>query len=88
MRLLVARRIPAVFTESSVSDRNIRALIAGAAARGHTVALGGSLYSDAMGPADTKEGTYLGMIEHNIGTIVTALGGSTPPPEEHSEDAP
>lgn len=86
--LLVDRRIPAVFTESSVSDRNIRALIAGAQAKGHTVALGGSLYSDAMGPADTREGTYLGMIEHNINTIVLALGGSIPEPVEHAEDAP
>jgi manganese/zinc/iron transport system substrate-binding protein len=89
--LLVDRRIPAVFTESSVSDRNIRALIAGARARGHTVTLGGSLYSDAMGPADAKEGTYLGMIEHNIRTLVTALGGSIPPPptpHDHSEAAP
>ncbi len=86
--LLVSRRIPAVFTESSVSDRNIRALIAGAQARGHAVALGGSLYSDAMGPADTKEGTYLGMIEHNVRTIVTALGGAMPEPREHSEEAP
>lgn len=86
--LLVDRRIPAVFTESSVSDRNIRALIAGAKARGHTVALGGSLYSDAMGPADTRQGTYLGMIEHNINTIVLALGGTIPPPQEQSEEAP
>lgn len=86
--LLVDRGIPAVFTESSVSDRNIRALIAGAQARGHTVTLGGSLFSDAMGPADTKEGTYLGMIEHNIRTLVTALGGSIPPPQEQSETAP
>lgn len=88
VRLLVDRGIPAVFTESSVSDRNIRALIAGAQARGHNVALGGSLYSDAMGPADTREGTYLGMIEHNINTIVTALGGTIPQPREHSEEAP
>lgn len=86
--LLVDRRIPAVFTESSISDRNIRALIAGAQARGHTVTLGGSLYSDAMGPADTKQGTYLGMIEHNIRTIVTALGGTIPQPTEHPENAP
>jgi manganese/zinc/iron transport system substrate-binding protein len=86
--LLVDRRIPAVFTESSVSDRNIRALIAGAQAKGHAVALGGSLYSDAMGPADTREGTYLGMIEHNINTIVLALGGTIPEPIEYSEDAP
>lgn len=77
--LITDRRIPAVFTETSVSDRNVRALIAGAAARGHTVALGGSLYSDAMGPADTKEGTYPGMIEHNVRTLVQALGGNPPP---------
>ncbi|MCC5823316.1 MAG: zinc ABC transporter substrate-binding protein [Phycisphaerales bacterium] len=85
--LLVDRRIPAVFTETSVSDRNIRALIAGAQARGHDVALGGSLYSDAMGPADTKEGTYLGMIEHNVRTIVEALGGNAPP-FEHRPESP
>lgn len=76
--LLVTRDIRAVFIESSVSARNIRALIAGAEARGHAVALGGSLYSDAMGPADTYEGTYLGMLDHNITTIVHALGGSAP----------
>ncbi len=86
--LLADRRIPAVFAETSVSDRNINALIAGARARGHGVALGGSLYSDAMGPAGTPEGTYLGMIEHNLRTIVTALGGRMPPPEERSDDAP
>jgi manganese/zinc/iron transport system substrate-binding protein len=47
--MLVARDIRAVFVESSVSDRNIRALIEGAAARGHEVVIGGELFSDAMG---------------------------------------
>ena len=41
--LLVKRRIGAVFVESSVSDRNVRALIEGARARGHTVKIGGEL---------------------------------------------
>ncbi len=77
--LLVTRNIRAVFIESSVSDRNIKALIAGAAARGHTVVLGGTLFSDATGPAGTYEGTYLGMLDHNITTIVRALGGTAPP---------
>lgn len=86
--LLADRRIPAVFAETSVSDRNVNALIAGARARGHAVALGGSLYSDAMGPPETAEGTYLGMIEHNLRTIVTALGGRMPAPEDRSENAP
>lgn len=73
--LLVTRRIPAVFTESSVSDRNIQALVEGAAARGHRVVIGGELFSDAMGAPGTYEGTYPGMIDHNVTTVVRALGG-------------
>ncbi|WP_245838341.1 metal ABC transporter solute-binding protein, Zn/Mn family [Niveispirillum lacus] len=76
--LLVDRKIPAVFVETSVSDRNIQALIQGAAAKGHTVAIGGSLYSDAMGAPGTYEGTYVGMIDHNVTTIAQALGGTVP----------
>ncbi|MBS0126434.1 metal ABC transporter solute-binding protein, Zn/Mn family [Thetidibacter halocola] len=75
---LVARRIPAVFVESSVSDRNIRALIEGAAAQGHDVRIGGELFSDAMGEPGTWEGTYVGMIDHNVTTITRALGGDAP----------
>ena len=75
---LVNRRIKAVFVESSVSDRNIRALIEGAAAQGHDVAIGGELYSDAMGPDGSYEGTYLGMIDHNVTVIARALGADVP----------
>lgn len=76
--LIVDRRIGAVFVETSVSDRNIRALIEGAAARGHTVLMGGQLYSDAMGQPGSYEGTYPGMIDHNATVITRALGGSAP----------
>jgi manganese/zinc/iron transport system substrate-binding protein len=76
--LIVERNIRAVFVESSVSDRNIRALIEGAAARGHTVTIGGELFSDAMGEPGTYEGTYVGMIDHNTTTISRALGGNAP----------
>jgi manganese/zinc/iron transport system substrate-binding protein len=76
--LLVARKIHAVFVESSVADRNIRALIEGAAAKGHKVIIGGELFSDAMGKQGTYEGTYLGMIDHNATTITRALGGEAP----------
>lgn len=76
--LLVTRKIGAVFVESSVSDRNVRALIEGAAARGHAVQIGGELYSDAMGPDGSYEGSYFGMIDHNVTTIARALGGSAP----------
>ena len=76
--VLVDRRIGAVFVESSVSDRNMRALIEGAAARGHDVAVGGELFSDAMGPQGSYEGSWLGMIDHNVTTIAAALGGRVP----------
>lgn len=76
--LLVDRQIGAVFVESSVSDRNMRALIEGAAARGHKVHIGGELFSDAMGPEGTYEGTYIGMIDHNVTTIAQALGADAP----------
>jgi len=70
---LVARKIKAVFVETSVSDQNIRSLLEGAAARGHTVVIGGTLFSDAMGDEGTPEGTYEGMVKHNVDTIVKAL---------------
>jgi manganese/zinc/iron transport system substrate-binding protein len=76
--MLVERDIRAVFVESSVSDRNIRALIEGAAARGHEVVIGGELFSDAMGEPGTYEGTYIGMIDHNATTVASALGGEAP----------
>ena len=70
---LVERKIKAVFVESSVSDKNIRALLEGCRARGHTIVIGGELFSDAMGKAGTPEGTYVGMVRHNVETIVKAL---------------
>lgn len=70
---LAERGIKAVFVESSVSNRNMQALIEGCRARGHRLRVGGELYSDAMGPAGTPEGTYIGMVRHNVQTIVRAL---------------
>ena len=76
--MLVSRRIPAVFTESSVSDKNVKALVEGASAKGHAVKIGGELFSDAMGAPGTYEGTYVGMIDHNVTVITRALRGSAP----------
>lgn len=78
VNLLVERGIKAVFVESSVSDRSVRALIEGAAAQGHEVTIGGELFSDAMGADGTYEGTYLGMLDHNMTTIANALGADVP----------
>jgi manganese/zinc/iron transport system substrate-binding protein len=76
--LLVERRVPAIFVETSVPDRNVRALIEGARSRGHDVRIGGTLFSDAMGKPGTYEGTYIGMIDHNATVIARALGGVAP----------
>ncbi|QJQ95320.1 MULTISPECIES: metal ABC transporter solute-binding protein, Zn/Mn family [Halomonadaceae] len=78
VNLLVSRRIGAIFVESSVSARNIRALIEGAAAQGWQVEVGGELFSDAMGHPDSYEGSYIGMIDHNVTLIARALGGDAP----------
>lgn len=75
---LVDRRIPAVFIESTIPAQSVQALVAGAGARGHAVEIGGSLFSDAMGRPGTYEGTYVGMIDHNVTVIARALGGAPP----------
>jgi manganese/zinc/iron transport system substrate-binding protein len=72
-KLIVERKIPAVFVETSVSPRTVEALKEAVRARGFDVKIGGDLYSDAMGNPGTPEGTYIGMLRHNIDTIVSAL---------------
>ena len=72
------RRIPALFVETSVSPRNIEAVRQAVRSRGFEVRIGGNLYSDALGDAGGRDGTYEGMIRHNVDTIVGALSGSVP----------
>ena len=72
---IAARRIPAIFVESSVSSRTIEAVREAVRSRGYDVRIGGSLYSDAMGNPGTPDGTYIGMVRHNIDAIVEGLQG-------------
>jgi manganese/zinc/iron transport system substrate-binding protein len=74
-RFIAERRIPAIFVESSVSSRTIEAVREAVRARGFDVQIGGSLYSDAMGTAGTPDGTYIGMVRHNVDAIVEGLQG-------------
>ena len=67
------RRIPAMFVESSISPRSIEAVQAAVRSRGFDVAVGGTLYSDALGPVGSGAETYIGMITHNVDTVVEAL---------------
>jgi manganese/zinc/iron transport system substrate-binding protein len=73
--VVVERQVPAIFIESTISPRTIEAVIAAAQAGGQDVRIGGELFADAMGEPGTPEGTYIGMMRHNIDTIVAALAG-------------
>jgi len=66
-------KIKAIFVENTVSERNVKSLIEGCHAKGHDVIIGGELFSDAMGKAGTVEGTYVGMVRHNVEVLVNAL---------------
>jgi len=77
--MLVSKNVKAVFVESSVSRKSIDALVEGAKSKGHDVVVGGELFSDAMGERGTYEGTYVGMLDHNITLVTRALGGNAPP---------
>jgi len=70
---IIEKNVKAVFIESSVPKRTIEALQAAVKSKGHEVSIGGTLYSDALGSAGTIEGTYIGMFEYNVNTIVNAL---------------
>jgi manganese/zinc/iron transport system substrate-binding protein len=75
---LVANNVRAVFVESSVPRKNIEAIVEGALAKNHKIIIGGELFSDAMGETGTYEGTYCGMLDHNITLVARGLGGNAP----------
>jgi len=75
---IVEHKVPAIFVESSVSKKNVEAVIEGCGQRGWPVKIGAELYSDAMGAPGTYTGTYIGMMDHNATRITRALGGEAP----------
>jgi manganese/zinc/iron transport system substrate-binding protein len=75
---IVAKKVRAVFVESSVPRKNIDAIVEGARDRGHEIIVGGELFSDAMGETGSYEGTYVGMLDHNLTLVTQALGGKAP----------
>ncbi|MBA3889963.1 MAG: zinc ABC transporter substrate-binding protein [Gemmatimonadaceae bacterium] len=78
--LIVERRIPAIFIETSIPRRTIAAVQLAARSRGFQPRIGSPLFSDAMGDAGTPEGTYIGMVRHNVNSIVDALLDTSPAP--------
>ncbi len=63
-------RVPAVFVETSVNPKFLMQI-----ALDTGVKLGGTLYSDSLGPPGSTGDTYIKMIVHNVKTITEALGG-------------
>lgn len=74
VKMIKMRRIKAIFLETAISDRAIKAVVAGCQKQGHDVKIGGTLYADALGEAGTPEASFTGVIRHNLRTIVEALG--------------
>lgn len=62
--------VPAVFCESTVSDRPMKQVAAATGAR-----FGGTLYVDSLSDADGPVPTYLDLIRHDAKTIVSGLTG-------------
>ncbi len=73
VKFIANRKIKAIFFESSVPERNIKAVQEAVKSKGWNVSIGGELFSDAMGDEGSFEGTYIGMVKHNIDTIIGAL---------------
>ena len=72
-KFIIDNEVKAIFVESSVPKRTIEALQQSVKSKGFEVEIGGTLYSDALGNKGTLEGTYIGMFNYNVKTIVNAL---------------
>jgi manganese/zinc/iron transport system substrate-binding protein len=72
-RVIADRGVRSVFVESSVPAQTIDAVLASAADRGARASIGEELFSDAAGAEGTPEGTYVGMVRHNIDAIAEGL---------------
>ncbi len=72
-KLIVERKIPAIFIESSISPKYIEAVKKAVKAKGFNVEIGGVLYSDTLGNPGTPEAEYIGMFKHNVNKIINSL---------------
>jgi manganese/zinc/iron transport system substrate-binding protein len=72
--IIADRGVKAVFVESAVSPQTIEAVLAAARRRGQEARVGGELFADAAGDEGTPEGTYVGMVRHNVELIAAGLG--------------
>jgi manganese transport system substrate-binding protein len=67
-----AQKVPAVFCESTVSDRAQQQVAKETGAK-----LAGTLYVDSLSQPDGPAATYLQLLEHNVNTILKGLQNSS-----------
>ncbi len=67
------RDVPAVFCESTVSDRAMQQIV-----QSTDAVFGGVLYVDSLSAADGPVPTYLDLLRHDVDTIVAGLTGDAP----------
>lgn len=72
-QFIADNKIKAVFVESSVPPKTIEALQAAVKSRGFNTNIGGELYSDSLGDANSGADTYVLTFKANIDTIVNSL---------------
>ncbi len=68
IEVVKAKKIPAVFCESTVEPRIQQEVVAATGAR-----LGGVLFVDSLSPKDGPASTYLKLLEHTANTIISGL---------------
>jgi manganese transport system substrate-binding protein len=68
IRFVTSRDVPAVFCESTVSDRPMQQVVEATGAE-----FGGTLYVDSLSEADGPVPTYLDLIRYDTATILEAL---------------
>jgi zinc/manganese transport system substrate-binding protein len=71
IRQIRAQHIPAIFLENISDPRMLERI-----SKESGAIVGGTLYSDALSPADGPAGTYLDMFRHNVATLTKALAPS------------
>jgi ABC-type Zn uptake system ZnuABC Zn-binding protein ZnuA len=67
-KVIRTANVPAVFIESTVNPKLLQQI-----AKDNKVSIGGSLFADSIGDADSKAPTYYDMLKYNTDTIVEAL---------------
>lgn len=70
---LVSHRVPVIFIESSIAQRNIEAVQKGCAFRDWPINIGDELFSDALSDGAGPASTYVDMMKHNVTAMIEGL---------------